>query len=313
MDDVSLHKKLLHVRTLLKEIADKDDCYDVPYNKIYAPYMASKDIETPLPKTYKKEFNLPFEKVQRVENYRVPDSYASQPAQNGANNIPKESVPRELFDQMDKDSQDRSRLYKSPNVKGSVARTPRKSLKASSQLRGERSDLSHRQDTKMSSRSPMRDIYRKGSPYNQASAKRYTNLQESPARVLGLTSPNRSKLSNKKLSGVMEESQFSGVTSQVRFKGDTIKQSPYEKKASELKPIELLNEARNKDAVHVHKLVVKEEKTLEEMYPLDDLHAIKQKMKELLLKPRRMWEDNDKYLYEAASKRPLKDLLAKIK
>ena len=103
MDDVSLQKKLLHVRTLLKEIADKDDCYDVPYNKIYAPYMASKDIETPLPKSYKKEFNLPFEKVQRLESYRVPDSYASQPTQNGANSIPKESVPRELFDQMDKD------------------------------------------------------------------------------------------------------------------------------------------------------------------------------------------------------------------
>ena len=45
----------------------------------------------------------------------------------------------------------------------------------------------------------------------------------------------------------------------------------------------------------------------------DDLKSIKQKMKELLLKPRRNWTQNDKSLYEGASKKPLKDLLIKIK
>lgn len=54
-------------------------------------------------------------------------------------------------------------------------------------------------------------------------------------------------------------------------------------------------------------IVEREDKTLEEMYPMEDLVAIKQKMRDLLLKPRRIWNDNDKYLYESASKRPLKD------
>lgn len=334
MDEVPLQKRLLIIKTLINEIKKNDDAYDVPYNKIYAQYFHGKDIETAAPKNYKKETNLPYEKVQRLRNYRKPDP--QQPTSRHSQNVksvPQETAPSQIFPRTplnDRAPEDYGNDYSSPYAQGKLrSGTPNKNWNSKgspsrgpgwgkgSPARGKGSPsrgppVDH--DLPLSPHKHDRQNNLRGSPTRNSSMKKtpkktYNNLQASPARVLGLTSSaNRNGMSGGKHVKIQDPIQedTSALDSEY-MKNLGFKPEP----VSNMGVYELLGEG--KDTRGVAAGMEREERTLEEMYPMEDLVAIKQKMRELLLKPRRVWNDNDKYLYESASKRPLKDLLSKIK
>lgn len=100
VEELPLNKKLVILRTLIKENGDNnaDNHYDMPYNKIYAPHLHARDIETHNPKSYKKELNLPFDKVDRVINVRKPSPkpHTSRHS-NNVKSIVKQSAPNVPF------------------------------------------------------------------------------------------------------------------------------------------------------------------------------------------------------------------------
>lgn len=210
MDEVKLSKRLLVLKTLIGEIAKHDDCYDVPYNNIYSQYLHAKDIEAPAPKNFKKETQLPFEKVQRLGNVRKPDPQPSTSKHShNTKTIHQEAAPSQIFPNQSTPSKP---SYNSPYAKDKLTQspTPQKNTKTSPR-RPTPSNLDRsKSPTKHSSipsniRSPQRPNSMK---------KTYSNLQASPAQVLGLThgSPNRHGQSSngkhvKIQKSIMEESE----------------------------------------------------------------------------------------------------------
>jgi hypothetical protein len=196
MDEVKLSKRLLVLKTLIGEISKQDDAYDVPYNNIYSQYLHAKDIEAPAPKNFKKETPLPFEKVQKLTNPRKPDPQPSTSRHShNIKSVHQETAPAQILPPPPPAKPSHS----SPSQNNHTMRSPTPNK-----------NFNSKSPTKHTPTHPMVK-----SPQNPSSLKKtYSNLQTSPARVLGLThaSPNRRGQSSNGKNGkiqksIMEESE----------------------------------------------------------------------------------------------------------
>jgi len=144
---------ILVLKTLINEISKCDDAYDVPYNKIYAPYFNNRDMDDPFPKNLERDYPLGFEKVKRLGGKFSEPSYMHSQA---AKEVPKES-PVELFESQQQKYQSPDRINYN---KHNITSTPQKG--SMSKSRGNMMVSRSPQGRGMISRSPKRHGIPKG-------------------------------------------------------------------------------------------------------------------------------------------------------